>query len=246
MMERNRRALHDALEAELAPVRLSASRKAAILAAAGEARSARRGGRPWRVGLTAAALCAALVMTAVAASPSLREALAHMLGGFEPYAQAGGQGVAADRPGQSGCGWCGPWRMKTAGTVYLEAEDLTGDRLSGESVLGGNSCLAYDSQSRTALFAETFRAVEMDLGLVDGEKTMNLEYSWLLPAVKNVGPDASSMETGDRREAGHPDPGGGGLPMGLFRTACGEHRTGSGADAGRTGHRPALTVLYGL
>ena len=98
MMERNRRALHDALEAELARVRLSASRKAAILAAAGEARSARRGGRPWRVGLTAAALCAALVMTAVAASPSLREALAHMLGGFEPYAQEV-EGVAATDQG---------------------------------------------------------------------------------------------------------------------------------------------------
>ncbi len=198
MTGKNRQTLHDALEAELAPVRLSEARRAAILAAAGGAGARRRGGRPWRVCLTAAALCAALAVTAVAASPSLREALAHMLGGFEPYAQEV-EGVAATDQGI---------RLRVVraladengGTVYLEAEDLTGDRLSGESVLGGNSCLAYDSQSRTALFAETFRAVEMDLGLVDGEKTMNLEYSWLLPAVKNVGqtPLPWKLVTGER------------------------------------------------
>ena len=198
MTGKNRQTLHDALEAELAPVRLSEARRAAILAAAGGAGARRRDRRPWRVCLTAAALCAALAVTAVAASPSLREALAHMLGGFEPYAQEV-EGVAATDQGI---------RLRVVraladengGTVYLEAEDLTGDRLSGESVLGGNSCLAYDSQSRTALFAETFRAVEMDLGLVDGEKTMNLEYSWLLPAVKNVGqtPLPWKLVTGER------------------------------------------------
>ena len=44
MTGKNRQTLHDALEAELAPVRLSASRKAAILAAAGGAEALRRGG----------------------------------------------------------------------------------------------------------------------------------------------------------------------------------------------------------
>ena len=60
MTGKNRQTLHAALEAELAPVRLSQSRKAAILAAASGGGARRRGGRPWRVGLTAAALCAAL------------------------------------------------------------------------------------------------------------------------------------------------------------------------------------------
>ena len=183
MTGKNRQTLHDALEAELAPVRLSEARRAAILAAAGGAGARRRDRRPWRVCLTAAALCAALAVTAVAASPSLREALAHMLGGFEPYAQEV-EGVAATDQGIQ-------LRVvrvladENGGTVYLEAEDLTGNRLSGDSVRDGNSCLAYDSQTHTALFTETFHAVEMERGLVDGQGTMNLAYSWLLPAAED-------------------------------------------------------------
>ena len=194
MTGKNRQTLHDALEAELAPVRLSEARRAAILAAAGGAGTRRRGGRPWRVCLTAAALCAALAVTAVAASPSLREALAHMLGGFEPYAQEV-EGVAATDQGIQ-------LRVvrvladENGGTVYLEAEDLTGNRLSGDSVLDGNSCLAYDSQTHTALFTETFHAVEMERGLVDGQGTMNLAYSWLLPAAEDCqwGPHVPRVE----------------------------------------------------
>ena len=49
MTGKNRQTLHDALEAELAPVRLSEARRAAILAAAGGAGARRRGGRPWLV-----------------------------------------------------------------------------------------------------------------------------------------------------------------------------------------------------
>ena len=194
MTGKYRQTLHDALEAELAPVRLSEARRAAILAAAGGAGARRRGGRPWRVCLTAAALCAALAVTAVAASPSLREALAHMLGGFEPYAQEV-EGVAATDQGIQ-------LRVvrvladENGGTVYLEAEDLTGNRLSGDSVLDGNSCLAYDSQTHTALFTETFHAVEMERGLVDGQGTMNLAYSWLLPAAEDCqwGPHVPRVE----------------------------------------------------
>lgn len=48
MTGKNRQKLHDALEAELAPVRLSEARRAAILAAASGAGARRRGGRPWR------------------------------------------------------------------------------------------------------------------------------------------------------------------------------------------------------
>lgn len=198
MTGKNRQTLHAALEAELAPVQLSASRKAAILAAAAGAKAAHRGRRPWRICLTAAALCAALAVTAVAASPSLRETLAHVLGSFEPYAQEV-EGVAATDQGI---------RLRVVrvladengGTVYLEAKDLTGNRLGGDSVLDGNSCLAYDSQTHTALFTETFHAVEMERGLVDGQGTMNLEYSWLLPAVQDVGqvPLPWELVTGER------------------------------------------------
>ena len=52
MTGKNRQTLHDALEAELAPVRLSEARRAAILAAAGGAGARRRDRRPcvppWR------------------------------------------------------------------------------------------------------------------------------------------------------------------------------------------------------
>lgn len=46
MTGKNRQALHDALEAELAPVRLSEARRAAILAAAGGAGAAAVAGGP--------------------------------------------------------------------------------------------------------------------------------------------------------------------------------------------------------
>ena len=171
MTGKNRQTLHAALEAELAPVRLSQSRKAAILAAASGGGARRRGGRPWRVGLTAAALCAALVMTAVAASPSLREALAHMLGGFEPYAQEV-EGVAATDQGIQ-------LRVVSAlsdgnkAVIYLEAQDLEQERLGaqttfqilsvdrpGADYVGGTfssgKAVSYDAETRTVLMRFTF------------------------------------------------------------------------------------------
>lgn len=171
MTGKNRQALHDALEAELAPVRLSEARRAAILAAAGGAGARRRGGRPWRVCLTAAALCAALAVTAVAASPSLREALAHMLGGFEPYAQEV-EGVAATDQGIQ-------LRVVSAlsdgnkTVIYLEARDLEQERLGAQTTfqtlwvdrpeaayVGGTfssgQTVSYDAETHTALMRFSF------------------------------------------------------------------------------------------
>ena len=171
MTGKNRQTLHDALEAELAPVRLSEARRAAILAAAGGAGARRRDRRPWRVCLTAAALCAALAVTAVAASPSLREALAHMLGGFEPYAQEV-EGVAATDQGIQ-------LRVVSAlsdgnkTVIYLEARDLEQERLGAQTTfqtlwvdrpeaayVGGTfssgQTVSYDAETHTALMRFSF------------------------------------------------------------------------------------------
>ena len=174
MTGKNRQTLHDALEAELAPVRLRASRKAAILAAAGEARSARRGGRPWRVGLTAAALCAALVMTAVAASPSLREALAHMLGGFEPYAQEV-EGVSVTDQGIQ-MTVLSAVADSEDGRVYLELRDLEGDRLTEFTLLDERATTGYYDPEERTLLVELRLQEKMRNG--DGTATVSFSSVW--------------------------------------------------------------------
>lgn len=77
--------------------------------------------------LLAAALCAALAVTAVALSPTLQEHLAAALGGFGPYAQTV-EGVTATDRGL---------RVRVVSALsdsrnvrlYIAVEDLTGDRL---------------------------------------------------------------------------------------------------------------------
>ena len=175
MMERNRRALHDALEAELAPVRLTASRKAAILAASSEVGTSRRGGRPWRVGLTAAALCAALVMTAVAASPSLREALAHMLGGFEPYAQEVEGASVMDQGIQMTV--LSAVADSEDGRVYLELRDLEGDRLTEFTLLDERATTGYYDPEERTLLVELRLQEKMRNG--DGTATVSFSSVWV-------------------------------------------------------------------
>lgn len=198
MMRKDRRTLHTDLETALEPVRLSETRKAAILEAANRARFPRHGRRPLRIGLTAAALCVLLVVTAVAAAPSLREALNQALGSFAPYAQEV-EGVSVSDQGIE-LRVVRALADENGGTVYIEAADRTGDRLSGSSVLNGDPCLAYDSQSRTALFAKSFSALELELGLVDENGDAVLEFYRLLPAVQEVGQVSLPWElvTGER------------------------------------------------
>lgn len=149
----------------------------------------RRGARPLRTALIAAALCAGLVGTAFAASPGLREMLAQALGGFAPYAQEQEdkayvidgiefkvKAVLADN-----------FTIR----AYVEARDVDGDifdridditipgRVGGgvnvpflrewmapdatESWTSGVTCLSYDEENRTALLvASTWKAMPED------------------------------------------------------------------------------------
>lgn len=115
----------------------------------------RRGGisRRVRTVLVAAAVVAALGVTALAVSPTLREALASALGSFAPYSSAV-DGVSVTDNGI---------RVKvvsaladeTGGTVYFEATDLKGDRLGADSAFDHFwlPCISYDAETRTALYA---------------------------------------------------------------------------------------------
>lgn len=135
-------------------------------------REKRRGLGAVKTVLIAAALCAALLCTAFAASPELRGMLAEALGGFAPYAQ-GQEGEAYVIDGIE-------FRVVSALAddftvrAYVEARDLEGDRLSGEmtatgmvnvprkktgeGVSGftmGAHCVGYDAETKTALLAVT-------------------------------------------------------------------------------------------
>ena len=135
-----------------------------IQAMTGEKRSskvARLGGRL----LVAAALCALLSISALAASPALRTALGQLLGNFAPYSQTI-QGVSDEDQGlrfQVVSALSDQYRS----TVYIEVEDLTGERFTDEAITmacdiprqwGGvgigsqGECVAYDPETHTALF----------------------------------------------------------------------------------------------
>lgn len=129
--------------------------------------------------LLAAAVCAALLCTAFAASPGLREMLAQALGGFAPYAHGQeGQAYVID-----GIEFRVVSTLADDFTVraYVEARDLEGGRLSkltpnetgavfglvdvpakdmGNSegmggFVSGGTCLGYDAQTKTALLSVT-------------------------------------------------------------------------------------------
>ncbi len=138
-----------------------------------------RGARPLRTALIAAAVCAALVCTAFAASPGLREMLAQALGGFAPYAQEQ-EGEAYVIDGIE-------FRVRSVLAddftvrAYVEARELEGGRLSSLKVnetgcvfglvdvprkdmgssegMGGftmsGTCLGYDAETKTALLSVT-------------------------------------------------------------------------------------------
>ena len=178
----SKKKLHTALETSLAQVRLSQARREAILAAAekGEGDMTKR---QWtlRTGLIAAALCAVLAVGALAASPALREAIDQALGSFGPYSQEV-EGVSCTDQGIT-LRVVRTLADENGGTVYLEATDDTGNRLSGESVLEGydSRCLAYDPETRTALFG-----VDIDPMWYQGRDeagNYTLEFGVIQPAV---------------------------------------------------------------
>jgi len=111
--------------------------------------------RIFRTVSIAAALCAALTATALAASPGLREALASALGSFAPYSQSVEEISVRDQGIEIRV--VSALMDETDGTAYVEVTDLTGDRLGMDmELLEGHHHLrptAYDPETRTALFA---------------------------------------------------------------------------------------------
>ena len=99
--------------------------------------SARRKTRRWplRAALIAAATCAALAVSVVAASPDLRARLADLLGAFAPYAQTVEGVTAIDQGIQIQV--VSALADETEGWVYLAVTDLTGDRLDASTDLDG-------------------------------------------------------------------------------------------------------------
>lgn len=122
-----------------------------------EARRRTRLGRAGRGLLLAACLTAALAAGALAVSPTLRDALSAALGSFQPYAQTPEDVRAVD--GGIEIRLVSALMDETDGTAYLEVRDLEGDRLSRDLRLklnlGGRQWepIAYDAESKTALFA---------------------------------------------------------------------------------------------
>ena len=92
--------MHAELETALSELHLSTERWEAILAAAGRMTERENRRRPLRTGLMAAAICAALAVTAVAVSPPLRETLIQFL-------RSGGRGGVGYGPGHRAAGSAG-------------------------------------------------------------------------------------------------------------------------------------------
>lgn len=123
--------------------------------------------------LIAAAVCAALMCTAFAASPGLRGMLAEALGNFAPYAheQEGETYVIDGIEFKVVSALADDFTIR----VYIEARDLEGDRLSkleltrnavfgvidvplkdkseGSGSIVCGKCVAYDAGTKTALLA---------------------------------------------------------------------------------------------
>ena len=115
--------------------------------------------------LVAAALCALLSVSALAASPALRTALGQLLGNFAPYSQTI-QGVSDEDQGlrfQVVSALSDQYRS----TVYIAVEDLTGERFTDEAIImacniprqwgkvsisSQGECVSYDPETHTALF----------------------------------------------------------------------------------------------
>lgn len=162
------------LDRVLEHVCLSEEKKAAILAAAKGADEMGRKQRSIRTVLAAAALCALLAVTALAASPTMRERLEDLLGGFAAYSQevegvtATDQGIqmtVLQAVGDNEEGWC-----------YLEIRDLTGDRLTEDTFLGSwVQVKSYDPETRTILAQADLRGAQRN---GDGTVTLTLDQVW--------------------------------------------------------------------
>lgn len=172
------------LERELEGVHLSGERRAAILRAMERPPAVSRR-RPVRMLLAAVLACAALGTVALALSPTLRERVNALLGSFAPYSQTV-EGVSAIDQGIE-IRAVRALSDENGGTVYLEAIDQEGERLSEMSWLDGNPCLSYNGQSGSALFACSFQTEELERReLINENGNLTLACKQLLPALQLI------------------------------------------------------------
>lgn len=183
------------LEQELAELRLSEARRAAILETLKGEKPVRKKRRVLNTALIAAALCVLLTVSALALSPSLREQLAAALGRFVSYAQEIEEGVCVENGIEVQV--LSAMADSSIVKVYVQVRDLEGDRLtahvsarafmerekSGDSGYSFNDkCLGFDEETGTALLEiSTFGTFP------SGLKEMRLRIESLYP-------------TGDRRD----------------------------------------------
>lgn len=213
------RSMRQDLDAAMVGVILNEHRHAAILEAM------RKGEKPMkkviRPVVVLAAVIAALTISVLAFSPSLREVLTGVLGDFAPYSQ-NIEGVPVTDQGLQ-------FKAVSAisdgnvAEVYFEVKDIEGDRLDeyvnidtgfidrpganyASASFSSPKCLGYTAETRTALFKFRFTA--------NGEPAMggvlHMEMDSVLPGahyyvettspVKNVAPgnlDSETLPTGE-------------------------------------------------
>ena len=131
-----------------------------------------------RYGLIAAAVCVVLIGSVLAASPTLRDTLSALQGGFEPYSQTV-EGVTVTDQGIQ-VTVLAALADESGGTVYLEVKDLTGDILTEDTFIGrGDSTavkpVAYDPETHTILAVQTRRG---DFRDENGNLTVAIDNIW--------------------------------------------------------------------
>ena len=132
------------LDQAMANYTLSQEKKARILEAAETGKQPYRP-RRGRLPLAVLAACVVLAVSALAVSPSLRDALSAHLGGFEPYTSVqDGEYTCTDQGVQVRL--VSTLADQMGGIAYLELTDLEGDRFDENM-----PCISYDPETHTAL-----------------------------------------------------------------------------------------------
>lgn len=143
------------------------------LMASAPGRLTRRAGR---TALIAAAVCALCIVTALAASPTLRDILGQSLGGFVPYSQEMEDVSVTDQGLRVSV--VRALADTSGGTVYLEVQDLTGDRLTEDTQFSSwVRPMAYDPETRTLLARLDFYGTDF-LEREDGMAEVSIGEIW--------------------------------------------------------------------
>lgn len=134
----NKRDFREDMDRQMANVTLPEERRRAILR---QAAGKRRLVRPGRLVLAAGLACLLTFGAVAAAVPSVRQLLAEALGGFSDKSQTI-TGVA-DRDNGIEVRAVSALSDGSYAKIYLEVQDLTGDRLADEVRLGGENALGW-------------------------------------------------------------------------------------------------------